>query len=189
VTSCAGPVANGAPIDTSTLGSHTFTVNAQDSDGAKASKTASYSVAAALTPAPVISGVSETAKTWRENNTLPQIGANTKTKPGVGTTFSFTLNEPASVTLSFSRRAAGRKLHGKCVAPSSTNLRMPGCTRTILAGSFSFTGQLGTNQVSFAGRISGTNKLKPGGYTLEITATNTEGKRSAPQSLTFTIVK
>ena len=44
---CAGPVANGAPVDTSTVGSHSFTVNAEDAEGAKASKTVSYTVVAA----------------------------------------------------------------------------------------------------------------------------------------------
>ena len=54
---CAGPVANGAPIDTSTLGSHSFTVNAEDTEGATASKTVSYTVvaAAATKPNPSVS--------------------------------------------------------------------------------------------------------------------------------------
>jgi hypothetical protein len=45
VKTCAGPVANGAPIDTSTPGSHSFTVNTEDEEGAKGSKTVSYTVA------------------------------------------------------------------------------------------------------------------------------------------------
>jgi hypothetical protein len=184
VTACVGSVANGAPIDTSTPGSHTFTVNAQDTDGATAAKSVSYTVAAV----PIISGASETAKTWRENDKLPHISAKKK-RPPIGTTFSFALNERATVTLTFTQQAGGRKVHGKCVAPSKKNRHKPRCTRTILAGSFTFTGHPGINKVHFAGRISHTNKLKPGGYTLKITATNTQGKRSAPRSLTFTIVK
>jgi hypothetical protein len=42
--SCAGPVANSAAIDTSTIGQHTFTVNAEDNAGNKSSKTNTYSV-------------------------------------------------------------------------------------------------------------------------------------------------
>lgn len=49
VSSCAGPVANGAPIDTSTVGSHSFTVNAEDTEGGTSSKSVSYTV---LAPAP-----------------------------------------------------------------------------------------------------------------------------------------
>jgi hypothetical protein len=43
---CSGPVANGAAIDTATLGTHSFTVNAKDSEGGEASKEVSYSVLA-----------------------------------------------------------------------------------------------------------------------------------------------
>jgi hypothetical protein len=42
--SCTGPVANGAPLDTSTPGEHSFTVEAEDNDLGKASKTATYTV-------------------------------------------------------------------------------------------------------------------------------------------------
>jgi hypothetical protein len=185
VTACAGPVANGARIDTSTLGSHTFTVNARDTDGVTATKTTGYTVLAAATP--IVSGAGQTAGTWRENDTLPHIAA--KNKLPVGTTFSFSLNERATVRFRFTQQLAGRKVHGKCVALSATNRRKPRCTRTINAGTLTFTGHPGAAKVRFAGRISRSNKLTPGHYTLQITATNTQRKRSRPQSLTFTIVK
>jgi hypothetical protein len=44
VASCSGTVANGSPIDTSTTGSHTFTVQAADNVGNPATKTVSYTV-------------------------------------------------------------------------------------------------------------------------------------------------
>jgi hypothetical protein len=185
VTTCTGPVANGAPIDTATLGSHTFTVNAQDSDGGAATKIANHTVAAAGPP--IVSGVGQTAKRWREDDTLPHIAA--KNKLPVGTTFSFALNQRATVRFSFTQKVAGRRVHGKCVALSAKNRSKPRCTRTINAGTLTFTGHPGAAKVRFAGRISPTNKLKPGHYTLRITATNTELKRSRPRSLTFTIVK
>jgi hypothetical protein len=129
VTACAGPVANGAPIDTQALGSHTFTVNAQDSDGGTATKSAGYTVVAAVMPAPIVSGAGETAKTWRENDALPHITVVKKKRPPIGTAFSFTLNERATVTLSFTQRSGGRKVHGKCVAQTKKNRRKPRCTR------------------------------------------------------------
>ncbi len=43
--SCAGPVAAGAPIDTNTVGQHSFTVTATSNDGQRVAKTVSYTVA------------------------------------------------------------------------------------------------------------------------------------------------
>ncbi|MFF1336523.1 IPT/TIG domain-containing protein [Streptomyces sp. NPDC058290] len=45
VASCAGTVANGSPVDTSTLGSHTFTVNAKDVATNPSTKSVTYTVA------------------------------------------------------------------------------------------------------------------------------------------------
>ena len=42
---CKGPVADGSPIDTSTLGPHTVTVNATDALGASSTSTSNYAVA------------------------------------------------------------------------------------------------------------------------------------------------
>jgi hypothetical protein len=44
VSSCSGPVANGAPIDTSAFGQHTFEVTATDHAGNRATRVVSYSV-------------------------------------------------------------------------------------------------------------------------------------------------
>jgi hypothetical protein len=52
VATCEGPVANSAPLETEALGLHTFTVNAEDADGAKATKEVTYTVVAAPTPTP-----------------------------------------------------------------------------------------------------------------------------------------
>lgn len=46
VASCVGTVADGAPIDTSTLGTHTFTVTATDNQGLVGTKTVTYTVVA-----------------------------------------------------------------------------------------------------------------------------------------------
>jgi len=44
ISSCAGPVASGTPIETSTAGAHTFTVTATDNLGQSTSSTANYTV-------------------------------------------------------------------------------------------------------------------------------------------------
>jgi hypothetical protein len=135
---------------------------------------------------PVVQNARQSTTRWRAGGQLPHIS---RAKAPTGTTFSFSLNEQATVTFSFTQHLSGRKAGGKCVAQTAKNRRKPTCTRTATAGTFTFTGHSGTNQVAFQGRISPTKKLKPGRYTLAITATDSAGARSAPTSLSFTLVK
>ncbi|HTZ64734.1 MAG TPA: PKD domain-containing protein [Solirubrobacteraceae bacterium] len=140
-----------------------------------------------LTP-PTIAAAGQSASIWREGSRLASLAR--KQKPPVGTTFSFTLNEQASVRFAFTQQVGGRTVNGKCVAQSKKHRHKPACERTVTAGTLSFTGHAGTNKVSFQGRISATKKLAPGKYTLVITATNAAGRRSNnANSLRFTIVK
>jgi hypothetical protein len=75
------------------------------------------------------------------------------------------------------------------VARTNKNRRKRVCKRPVTRGTLSFSGHAGTNKVAFRGRISRSGKLRPGGYTLVITASNAAGQHSAPKSLSFTIVK
>ncbi len=138
--------------------------------------------------APSLSSLSETAKTWREGNALAHISSKKRTtkKLPLGTTFSFALNEPASVTFMFTEPANGRKLGKRCVAQTAKNKHKPRCTRTLTAGTITFSAHAGTNKVHFEGLISKHTKLKPGSYTLLVTAT-ASGKRSTTETLKFTI--
>ncbi len=185
---CSGPVANGAPIETSRPGSYTFTVSATDSDALGASQSVSYTVVAApvsevLMPAPIVSGLRETAKTWREGNALALIS---RKKPPVGTTFSFIVNEPASVTFTFTKPASGRRVGKSCVAEARRNEKRKRCTRTVIAGTLTFSAHAGTNRVHFEGRISKHRRLAPGSHTLLVIA-SVSGKLSATRTLHFTI--
>jgi hypothetical protein len=59
--SCHAPVASGAPIDTTTAGTHSFTVTAADSAGNTASQTVTYAVAPPPAPAPPIISIAAPA--------------------------------------------------------------------------------------------------------------------------------
>jgi hypothetical protein len=107
----------------------------------------------------------------------------------VGTTFRFVLNQQSTVTFAFTQQVGGRKVNGKCVAQTKANSRKPGCKRTVTQGTLTFTGRSGLNKVAFQGRISRSKKLPLGAYTLQITASNSAGKRSSGRSLNFTIVR
>lgn len=168
VSACSGSVPDGAPIPTATRGVHSFTVRASDDFGGTATRTVVYVVTPAPPPASVAGGsppalarVRESARRWREGERNARISDGALP---VGTTFSFALNEPAAVTLSFVLRGSR-------------------------AGSLSFPAHPGTNRVAFDGWLSSMQRLRQGRYTLTITATDTAGRGATPQSLGFTIVR
>ena len=134
---------------------------------------------------PILANASQSHRTWREGKRLASFSRRHKLPP-LGTTFSFSLNEPASVTFTFTEPASGRKVGKTYVAQTKKNKKKHRCTRTLAAGTLMFSAHAGTNKVRFEGLISKHHKLKPGGYTLLITAT-ASGKHSTPRTLHFTV--
>ncbi len=128
---------------------------------------------------PMLTAVSQSATRWTEKKVR-------KSKTPVGTTFRYTLNTPATVTLKFTQTASGRKVGKSCVAQTKKNKGKRSCTRTIVAGTLAVAGKVGTNKVPFAGHLSAAKKLAPGRYTVIVTATNATGS-SVAQKLRFTI--
>ena len=192
--------ASGAAIDTSTLGSHTFTVTATSGDGQTQSASSAYTVLPAPgpppAPGPLLRDLKASQHRWREGSALPRITSHTGHTPGqpaAGTTFSFTLNQPATVRLAFTRQASGRVLsvngHSECVAQTKHNRQRRSCVRTVTATGLSLKAPTGADNIGFDGRVTPTQKLSPGIYTVSITATNAAGTSSPPKSLQFTIVK
>jgi hypothetical protein len=189
IANCSGSVANGALIDTSAVGMHTFTVTALDSDGVGANRSVTYNVASAPKPkatAPSITAVRQTAPAWRRGR-APARNPKARRYP-VGTTFSFTLYQAATVSLRFALQLPGRKVRGHCVAPSRVNKHSSACTRAVAVGELRFSGHAGRNSVAFQGRISRSRTLRPGPYTMAITATDSAGQRTMARPLRFTIV-
>lgn len=135
---------------------------------------------------PRLTGVKETARIWREGKALAHIS--TKRKLPLGTTFSFALNESASVTFTFTEPGPGRKVGIRCVAPTHMNKHNRPCTRTVIAGRLTFSAHAGMNMVRFQGRLSTHKTLSPGSYTALITAT-ASGKRSGTSALGFKIAR
>lgn len=164
VTGCAGPVGSGAPVDTSGVGAHSFRVTATDGDGVAVSRSVSYTVVA---PGPSITRLRQSARVWRRGRKLAR-AARRHRRP-VGTTFSFRLNERAGLKFSFSRLSGRHK-------------RRP-------AGSLRVKGRAGANRVRFEGRLSRKGRLRPGRYTMRITATDSGGRHATSRRLSFTIAR
>jgi glycine rich protein len=82
VKSCIGSVGNGAPIDTATVGQHSFTVSAEDADAGTATQTVSYVVVPQKVPATTL-------------GSHPKKKIKTKKKK-VKVKFTFSSSEPGS---------------------------------------------------------------------------------------------
>ncbi len=120
----------------------------------------SFTLNATLTP--TLTHVSQSHKTWSEGSKLAHLARRGKAKtPPVGTAFSFTLNEAAKVTFKFMQ---GHKTRG----------------------TLSYNAKSGKRKLSFDGRPSRSKKLKPGKYTVVITAKG-DGLTSKAAKLSFTI--
>ena len=131
--------------------------------------------------APVLSGLHESAHKWREHGRK-----NARHKPPRGTKFTFTVDQSASVTLTFVQAAKGRMSGGHCQVPKKSNRHHRACVRTLVAGKLTVSGNVGANTVAFGGRVGG-KLLKPGRYTLVLTAT-ANGLTSVRRTISFTIV-
>ena len=138
--------------------------------------------------AAIVSDASETNTAFRAT-AHAQLVQTARKRPPVGTTFNFGLNEAAPIRFDFTRPTTGREVDGKCVAQAKRNKRHHRkCVRTNVLGTLSFAGHEGPNSMRFFGWLSRQQKLKPGKYTLVITAT-TPGAGSTSKKLAFTIVK
>jgi DNA-binding beta-propeller fold protein YncE len=161
------------------------------SDGTLASNTAAVTLSVAAVrrpPAPTVTHFSQSHATWLRGSKLATISRKHK-KPPVGTTFSLTLNEAAGVSFAFTQKVSGRKGRGgKCEPKTKKNRTERSCTLSIPHGALRLAAHAGGSKVAFDGRLSFSKKLVPGDYTVTVTATNSAGTRSKPQSLSFTIV-
>jgi YVTN family beta-propeller protein len=137
--------------------------------------------------APTLTAVTETHATWRSGHRLATL-ARTR-RPPLGTTFAFTLNAPANVTLAFSAKLSGRRVKHRCLPQKAGNRHKPRCSRMLAQGALTFAAHAGLNKVSFQGRMSRARTLGAGHYTVLIAATNAAGQHSAPAPLSFTIVR
>ncbi len=141
-------------------------------------------------PKPSITHVSESHKRWRRSSKTARIARAKKVKRSpVGTTFKFTLNTAATVTLDITHKVEGRRSAGKCVTPSRRNRHKPKCQHTVTAGTLTFAKTAaGAHRITFAGRLSKHKTLGLGSYSVTIAAANSSGHASA-KALRFTVVK
>ena len=105
-----------------------------------------------------------------------------------GTTFRYTLSEPARVLFTISRARPGRRVGRRCVKPTRRNRARRKCTRYVLVRRFAAQAGTAPTRKKFSGRI-GRLSLKPGRYRATLTARDAAGNVSAPRRLRFRVVR
>jgi virginiamycin B lyase len=106
-----------------------------------------------------------------------------------GTSIRFRLSEVATLTLSFERVRAGRKVGKRCVAPTRRNRRHKSCRRyAALKSVLTLRRQAaGEHRISFRGRLAG-KALAPALYRLTLRARDAAGNVSTRARATFTLL-
>ena len=176
VTRCTGPVTDRTAIHTSSLGPKSFTVTAVDSNGVGTVDTVRYTVVAVR---PTISRLRESTAIWLEHRSA-------RSGLAVGTRFSFSLDQPATLRFSFMRTQTGRLAAGRCAAATAANSHARNCTRQLPAGTLTLKAHAGTGALAFGGTTS-SGALAPGSYTVLVSAIGVGGQRSTVQSLRFVV--
>jgi hypothetical protein len=94
------------------------------------------------------------------------LSARKKATAPIATTVAYSLSAAATVTFTVERRLPGRKVGKRCVKQTRANRTKKRCSRfKPMKGTFTHSGQAGSNGFKFSGRIAGKG-LKPGSYRL-----------------------
>lgn len=109
-------------------------------------------------------------------------------KGGRGTTFSWSLSEPARVAFRFARLLKGRRVAGRCRKQTRANRSRPRCRRVRPLGGFTLSATAGANQRHFPGRLGGRD-LPAGRYRVTLVATDASQNASAPKRARFRITR
>jgi hypothetical protein len=105
-------------------------------------------------------------------------------KPG---TFSYSLDQAASVAITIERVQAGRKVGSACRKQTRKNRKKRSCTLFAPVGKLSHAGAAGRNTVRFSGKLAG-RKLAAGVYRATGVATTAAGK-SSPATAKFVVTR
>jgi hypothetical protein len=180
------PVAVTVPIAGLTPGStYQAELVGTNADGATSSQNLTFTTPSAAPPAPRLSRLRESARSWLAGKAPARISA---AASHVSTTFSFTLNEAATVTFAFSQNTLGRKVSKRCVKLTKSNRHKPRCVLVSGAGTLSLAARAGSDQVHFDGAIPHHRTLGAGSYTVAVYATSSSG-RTGTSKLSFTVLK
>jgi DNA-binding beta-propeller fold protein YncE len=179
------PGVAGSSFTPSRPGSYACRVTATNQAGATSQASAPLQVSS-VAAAPSLVGLSETNSTFAPAKGSTPVTGQTAKRHKRGTTFTFSLDEPASVTVQIQRKAPGRRVRHVCKRSSKKLHRKPRCTLYSSLATLTRTGHAGANKLPFTARIQG-RALKPGHYRALFSAANAVGS-SPSETITFTVV-
>jgi hypothetical protein len=101
----------------------------------------------------------------------------------------YTLSEPARVRVTVERRRRGRRMGGRCVAPTRRLRHRRHCVRVVPARPrLTLLGRVGRNTARIVTR-RGPRLLAPGRYRLRLVATDAARNRSRERRLLLRVVR
>jgi endoglucanase len=178
---------SGTPIDPNGVALHSHLASLAASTGGSATPTKPASPTQSPTnhSAPILTGLRLSRSAFRAAPSGPTVqAAATRT----GTRVSYKLNVAATVRFTFERAGRGRTVAGRCVKPTNSNHKRPGCARfTPMRGGFIRSRAAGADLFTFTARVAG-RALKPGRYRLVATPT-ANGHADGPTRARFRVVR
>jgi 6-phosphogluconolactonase (cycloisomerase 2 family) len=105
-----------------------------------------------------------------------------------GTAFRYRLSEPARVTITIRRKTIGRRVGGKCRAPTRRNRKRKLCIFFKRVGRIAADAKAGRNRTKFSGKLRG-RRLRRGRFRAVAVAKDSAGGRSRPRAVAFRIVR
>ena len=121
-----------------------------------------------------LTGLSETNKTFAPGSASTPLTGLTAKAHKRGTTFAFTLDQAATVTVEIERKGSGRRVRSTCKPNSKRLHHKPKCTLYTTVATLTRSGHAGLNKLAFSGRIRG-KALKPGHYRAVFATTDSAG--------------
>jgi hypothetical protein len=138
--------------------------------------------------APVVQSLKIARKRFAVGAQQTALNAARRRRTPRGTTFRYSLSEPATVRIAIDRLRPGRRVGSKCRRPTRRLAKKRRCTRIVATGSLTRNSRAGANSTPFSGRI-GKKALRPGRYRATVTATDGAGNRSKARRVSFNVVR
>jgi hypothetical protein len=175
------------------LGAQQATVTASDSHGCAAVATHALSLSAAPPEGdrtrPAISGAGAFPAMFAPKGPARRLRSGARRRVARGTTFRWTLSEPARTTIVIERARPGRRVGGRCVRPTRANRGRRACTRWVRVTTLTAAAaKQGRNARAFSGRVR--NRALPAGrYRARFNARDAAGNIAHQRIATLRIVR